>query len=104
LAVGQRHICEAPERRDLPGVPPPPVYGKARMDLVMRDHRATFDAYAFQDNEITLAYDLMIERFGRDELRLGYARHSPERLAETASVAARAWDLTLPVPDDGAAG
>jgi site-specific recombinase XerD len=33
-----------------------------------------------------------------------YAHHSPSRLVETASVAARQWELMLPAPDEGVAG
>ncbi|MEI7606406.1 MAG: hypothetical protein WCJ64_03375 [Rhodospirillaceae bacterium] len=53
-------------------------YSKARMDLIMRDHREAFDAYAYQDAKIALEVGLFFEEFARKELGL---RRTPTTIA-----------------------
>ncbi|CAH2603762.1 putative Primer-independent DNA polymerase PolB [Rhodovastum atsumiense] len=77
---------KASERPECVGRGLPARYGKERMDLVKRDFREAFDAYAFRDSEIALAHGLRMQAFARDQLGL---RELPTTLAACAAALVR---------------
>ena len=63
--------CKTVERPERAGLGLEARYGKARMDLVMRDYPEAFEAYAFEDAEIALDYGVWMEKTVTDRNQFG---------------------------------
>jgi hypothetical protein len=79
LGVPDAPAAEAPARAQLGLVA---RYGKARMDLVLRDYPQAFEQYALEDARIALEYGLWMEQVCAEEFGL---RSLPNSLASIAA-------------------